>query len=216
MSTSTEPERFTRTYRVAMAVCVPVTAWWGRMSVEGLDDLPRSGPVLLAGNHDSQMDPVVVGVAARKHRQIRALAKAQLWDVRGLGPILNGMGQVPIRRGEGDRGALDAAIEALRDGHCVGIFPEGTRSKGRELRVRSGVGHLAAAVPEATIVCVAAAGTTDYARVPKRPRVDVRFFRPAGGDYRPGEDPTEFAIRLMNEIRSIAPITASGRKPASG
>jgi 1-acyl-sn-glycerol-3-phosphate acyltransferase len=206
------PEPFTRTYRAAMRVCTPVAAGWGRMSVEGLEALPRSGPVLLAGNHDSQMDPVVVGVAARQHRQIRALAKAQLWDVRGLGPILNGMGQVPIRRGEGDRGALDAAIEALRAGHCIGIFPEGTRSKGRELRVRSGVGHLAAAVPEATIVCVAASGTTDYARFPKRPRVTVRFFRPSRGDYAPGEDPTEFAVRLMNEIRAIAPVTASGRR----
>jgi 1-acyl-sn-glycerol-3-phosphate acyltransferase len=182
------------------------------MRVEGLESLPRSGPVLLAGNHDSQMDPVAVGVAANKHRQIRALAKAQLWDVRGLGPILNGMGQVPIRRGEGDRGALDAAIDALRAGHCIGIFPEGTRSKGRELRIRSGVGHLAAAVSEATTVCVAATGTTDYARFPKRPHVEVRFFRPAGGDFRPGEDPTEFAIRLMNEIRAIAPVVASGRR----
>ena len=198
-----------------MAVCTPVAAWWGRMRVEGLEALPRLGPVLVAGNHDSQMDPVAVGVAARGHRQIRALAKSQLWDVRGLGPILNGMGQVPIRRGEGDRGALDAAIEALRAGHCIGIFPEGTRSKGRELRIRSGVGHLAAAVPETTIVCVAASGTTDYARFPKRPRVEVRFFRPAAGDYRPGEDPTEFAVRLMQEIRSIAPITASGRRPPS-
>ena len=195
-----------------MAACAPITAWWGRMRVEGLEALPRLGPVLVVGNHDSQMDPVAVGVAARGHRQIRALAKAQLWDVRGLGPILNGMGQVPIRRGEGDRGALDAAIEALSDGHCIGIFPEGTRSKGRELRIRSGVGHLAAAVPEETIVCVAASGTTDYARFPKRPRVEVRFFRPAEGDYRPAEDPTEFAVRLMHEIRSIAPITASGRR----
>jgi 1-acyl-sn-glycerol-3-phosphate acyltransferase len=209
---SAPPEAFTRTYRAAMGVCTPIAAWWGRMRVSGLDALPRSGPVLLAGNHDSQMDPVAVGVAARKHRQIRALAKAQLWDVRGLGPILNGMGQVPIRRGEGDRGALDAAIEALRAGRCVGIFPEGTRSKGRELRVRSGIGHLAAAVPEATIVCVAVTGTTDYARFPKRPRVEIRFFRPAGGDYSAGEDPTEFAIRLMGEIRSIAPVVASGRR----
>jgi 1-acyl-sn-glycerol-3-phosphate acyltransferase len=195
-----------------MGVSTPIAAWWGRMRVEGLDALPRSGPVLVAGNHDSKMDPVLVGVAAREHRQIRALAKSELWNSRLLAPILNGMGQIPIERGKGDRGALDNAVEALREGRCVGIFPEGTRSKGRELRVRSGVGHLAAAVPEATIVCVAASGTTDYARFPKRPRVEVRFFRPSGGDYAPGEDPTEFAVRLMNEIRAIAPITASGRR----
>src|SRR3954468_22734657 len=117
---------FTRTYRFAMAACTPWTRRWGRMEVTGLDALPASGPVLLAGNHDSKMDPVTVGVAARKRRQIRALAKSTLWQVRGLGPLLNGMGQVPIDRGAGDAHALDRAIEELRSGVCIGVFPEGT------------------------------------------------------------------------------------------
>src|SRR4029077_14760258 len=120
------PEPFTRTYRFAMGACTPWAKWWGRMQVNGLDALPRSGPVLIAGNHDSQMDPVAVGVAARGHRQIRALAKSTLWDVKPLAPILNGMGQIPIQRGKGDVGALDKAIEALRAGACIGVFPEGT------------------------------------------------------------------------------------------
>ena len=89
-------------YRVAMAVCKPVVAAWGRLEVEGLDALPASGPVLVVGNHDSHWDPVVVGVAAIRRRQIKALAKSTLWDVRGLGPVLNGMGQIPIERGAGD------------------------------------------------------------------------------------------------------------------
>jgi 1-acyl-sn-glycerol-3-phosphate acyltransferase len=208
-----DPENFTRTYRFAMAVSTPYAKWWGRMQVEGLDALPRSGPVLLAANHDSQMDPIAIGVAARKHRQLRALAKAQLWDIRGLSPILNGMGQIPILRGAGDVGALDRAIADLRKGVCIGIFPEGTRSRGRKMRARSGIGRLAEAVPEATIVCVTVAGSTDYARFPKRPRVRLRFFRPSGGDYRPGEDHGEFAARLMAEIRAQAAPVASGRKP---
>ena len=137
-----------------MALCAPIASWWGRMQVEGLEALPRSGPVLIAGNHDSNMDPIAVGVAARKRRQVRALAKAGLWDVRGLGPILNGMGQIPILRGEGDTGALDRAIEALREGVCIGVFPEGTRSLGRTMRGRGGIGRLAEAVPETRIVCV--------------------------------------------------------------
>jgi 1-acyl-sn-glycerol-3-phosphate acyltransferase len=197
-----------------MALSAPYAAWWGRMRVEGLELIPDSGPVLLAGNHDSQMDPIAIGVAARKRRQIRALAKAELWDVRGLPPILNGMRQIPIERGKGDRGALDKAVEALRAGACIGIFPEGTRSKGRELRARSGIGHLAAAVPETTIVCVAVSGTTDYARFPKRPSVAVRFFLPAEGDYRADEDPSEFAARLIREVRQHAPIARSGRRVA--
>jgi 1-acyl-sn-glycerol-3-phosphate acyltransferase len=183
------------------------------MDVEGLDVLPRSGPVLIAGNHDSQMDPVAIGVAARKHRQIRALAKSTLWDVRGLGPILNGMGQIPIERGKGDIGALDKAVQALREGACIGVFPEGTRSLGRELRARSGISRLAEAVPETEIVLAAVTGTTDYARFPKRPRVTVTFSRPAEGGYQLGEDHGEFAARLLSEIRAVAPITASGRRP---
>ncbi len=194
-----------------MALCAPIASRWGRMQVEGLEALPRSGPVLLAGNHDSQMDPVAVGVAARKHRQVRALAKASLWDVRGLGPILNGMGQIPILRGEGDTGALDRAIEALRDGVCIGVFPEGTRSLGRTMRARSGIGRLAEAVPETKMVCVSVTGTVDYAKFPHRPRVGVRFFAPAGGDYRLGEDHGEFAARLLEQIRADTPPVAAGR-----
>jgi 1-acyl-sn-glycerol-3-phosphate acyltransferase len=196
-----------------MGACTPWAKWWGRMQVSGLDALPRSGPVLIAGNHDSQMDPVVVGVAARKHRQIRALAKSSLWDVQGLSPILNGMGQIPIERGKGDTGALDKAIAALRNGACIGVFPEGTRSLGRELRARSGIGRLAEAVPETEIVLVAVTGTTDYARFPKRPRVSVTFSRPAEGGYRVGEDHGEFAARLLREVRAVAPISPAGRRP---
>lgn len=195
-----------------MGVSAPWAAWWGRMEVDGLETLPRSGPVLVAGNHDSNMDPIVIGVAARNHRQIRALAKAELWEVRGLSPVLNGMGQVPILRGEGDTGALDRAIAALRDDEvCIGVFPEGTRSLGRTMRARSGISRLAEAVPEATIVCVSVTGTTDYAKFPKRPRVRVRFFRPSGGDYRPGEDPGEFATRLLDEIRATTAPVHAGR-----
>ena len=76
------------------------------------------------------------------------------------GPILNGMGQIPILRGEGDTGALDRAVEALRDGVCIGVFPEGTRSLGRTMRARGGIGRLAEAVPETKIVCVSVSGTT--------------------------------------------------------
>lgn len=197
-----------------MALCAPWAKWWGRLQVDGLEALPRSGPVLLAGNHDSNMDPVAVGVAARGHRQVRALAKSSLWKVRGLGPILNGMGQIPIDRGAGDAHALDRAVESLRAGACIGIFPEGTRSLGRELRARGGIGRLAEAVPETELVLVAITGTTDFARFPTRPRAVVRFSRPAAGGYAIGEDHGEFAARLLAEVRAAAPIAAAGRRPA--
>lgn len=198
-------------YRLAMAVCRPAAAW-GRLRVEGLDALPASGPVLLVGNHDSHWDSVMIGVAAIRRRQIKALAKAQLWDVRGLGPVLNGMGQIPIERGAGDAGALSRAIEELRAGACIGVFPEGTRSRGKVLRARSGVGRLALDVPEARLVCVAIEGTTAFTGFPSRPRVWARFFEPAGGQAQPGEEPGAIASRLLAEIRELVPPTAAGRK----
>jgi 1-acyl-sn-glycerol-3-phosphate acyltransferase len=201
----------TRTYRVAMAVNLPV-ARWGRLEVSGVETLPASGPLLLVGNHDSHWDPVMIGFAARKRRMVRALAKSTLWDVRGLGSVLNGMGQIPIIRGAGDAQALANAIAALREGSCVGVFPEGTRSRGKVLRARSGVGRLALEVPGAHVSCVAVSGTADLTGFPRRPHLKVRFFDPAGGQPRADEDPGELSARLLAEIRATTPPALSFRK----
>ena len=125
--------------------------------------------------------------------------------MRGLAPILNGMGQIPIERGKGDKQALAKAIEALRAGACIGVFPEGTRSRGKVLRARSGVGRLALEVPEAHVSLVAIEGTSDLTGFPRRPRLRVRFFDPAGGQPRPDEDPGELSARLLAEIRAARP-----------
>jgi 1-acyl-sn-glycerol-3-phosphate acyltransferase len=198
-------------YRTAMAVCRPV-ALWGRLQVEGLEALPEKGPALVVGNHDSHWDPIMIGISAIQRRQIKALAKSDLWKVRGLAPVLNGMGQIPIDRGAGDAGALARAIEELRRGSCIGVFPEGTRSRGKVLRARSGVGRLALEVPEAKLVCVAVEGTSDLTGFPRRPRLRIRFFEPAGGQARPDEQPGELAVRLLAEIRELVPPSISARK----
>ncbi|HEX8102024.1 MAG TPA: lysophospholipid acyltransferase family protein [Solirubrobacteraceae bacterium] len=208
--TSAQP--MSGTYRTAMRVCAPIVRGWGRLEVEGLEHLPPTGPVLIAANHDSYWDPVSIGVAALPVRQIKALAKDSLWKIRGLDKVLDGMGQIPIARGKQDEGAMRRAIEELRAGACIGVFPEGTRSLGRELRPRSGIGRLAEAVPEATIVCCATQGTTDIPRFPTRPRVRLRFFLPSGGGLQPGESAGELSARLLTEIRAGAPISAAGRR----
>ena len=201
-----------RTYRTALAICSPLVRRWGRLDVTGAELLPVDGPVLVIGNHDSHWDPVVIGIAGLPRRQIRALAKASLWDIKPLAPILDGMGQIPIRRGAGDAGALDAAVEQLRGGACVGVFPEGTISRGLTLRPRSGIGRLALAVPEARLVCVSTSGTVDLVRFPKRPRIRVEFFEPAGGQIDPAEDPGALSARILAEIRERSPIALPGRR----
>ena len=200
----------TLAYRGVLTAAAPVVKLWGRMDVSGLEALPETGPVLLAGNHDSYWDPIAVGMAAMPVRQIHALAKSTLWKP-GIGQILDGMGQIPIERGKSDALAMERAIAALRGGVCIGVFPEGTRSLGRELRPRSGIGRLAQAVPEAEIVLCTVIGTPVIAGFPRRPDISVRFFRPSGGGLGEGEELSDFSARLVQECRRGAPPTAPAR-----
>ena len=209
-------ERITPAYRGVMIASTPGVVWWGRLHVTGLELLPLEGPLLLVGDHDSYWDTVTAGIAALDRRQIRALAKSSMWKNRLLGAVLTGMGQIPIDRGSGNTGALDRAIEELRNGACIGIYPEGTRSLGRVLRARSGVGYMARAVPEATIIGGACSGTVAIPRFPRsRPHVRVEFFefdRPA---IAPEESPQQYSTRLLAQIRQRAPIEVAGRKRAA-
>lgn len=200
------------TYRVVMAIVWPVVRWWGRLDVVGQQVLPASGPVVLIANHDSAWDPLVVGVSAMPRRQVRALAKSSLWKAPPVAWLLDHMGQIPIERGRADTQALAVAIDALNAGGCVGIFPEGTVSRGRPLRALSGAGRLALAVPAARVVCVSVSGAVDVVRFPKRPRIRVEFFEPADGPPRPGESAVGLTKRTMAEVRAHAPYAIPGRR----
>jgi 1-acyl-sn-glycerol-3-phosphate acyltransferase len=189
-------------YRAVMAASGPIVRWWGRLEVDGLELLPAHGATIVPANHDSAWDPMVIAFAARKRRQIRALAKASLWKNPLVGKVLDGMGQIPVRRGQADLDALDAAVKCLTDGGCIGIFPEGARSQGKQLRAKSGVGRLAQAVRAAV------SGTVDIARFPRRPRLKVTFFEPTPAPAQ--ESAPELATRLTTELRAVAPI-AGGR-----
>lgn len=209
-------EPITRAYRGVMIAATPGVVWWGRLEVTGLELLPLEGPLLVVGDHDSYWDTVATGIAGMPRRQIRALAKASMWSNKVLGTVLTGMGQIPIERGSGDAGALDRAIEELRGGACIGIYPEGTRSLGRALRARSGIGYLARAVPEARILGVACNGTAAIPRFPSdRPRVRVEFFEFQRPAIAAEESPQQYGTRLLAELRQRAPIEVAGRKRAA-
>ncbi len=209
-------ERITSAYRGVMIASRPAVVWWGRLQVAGVELLPLEGPLLLVGDHDSYWDTVATGIAGMARRQIRALAKSSMWRNRLLGPVLTGMGQIPIKRGSGDTGALDCAIEELRNGACIGIYPEGTRSLGRVLRARSGIGYLARAVPDAKVIGVACNGTVAIPRFPReRPHVRVAFFAFDRAAIEPTESPQEYSTRLLAQLRERAPIEVAGRKRAA-
>ena len=209
-------ERITPAYRGVMIASHAGVVWWGRLQVTGLELLPLEGPLLVVGDHDSYWDTVATGIAGMPRRQIRALAKSSMWKNKLLGAVLTGMGQIPIERGSGDTGALDRAIAELRNGACIGIYPEGTRSLGRALRARGGVGHMAQAVPEATVVGVACNGTAAIPRFPSaRPRVRVEFFKFDRPAIASEESAQQYSTRLLAQVRQRAPIEVAGRKRAA-
>jgi 1-acyl-sn-glycerol-3-phosphate acyltransferase len=198
-------------YRIVMRVG-GVIMRWSRMRVTGVECLPREGPVLLVADHDSYWDPIAIAVAARRVRPIRALAKSTLWKNKLVGSLMTKMGQIPVERAASNVQAMQTAVEELRSGACIGVFPEGTRSRGNVLRARSGIGRLALEVPEAHISLVAVRGTSDLTGFPRRPRIRVSFFDPIAGQARPDEDPGELSARLLAEIRAIVPPSISYRK----
>jgi 1-acyl-sn-glycerol-3-phosphate acyltransferase len=198
-------------YRLISRLLLPAL-WWGRARLLGAELVPTSGPVLVVPNHDSQWDPVVIAVALRRRRQLRFLARGSLWRIPGLGPVLYGLGQIPVDRGAGDARAIEAAVAALRDGAAVCVFCEGRLSQGETLRARRGVSRLWAECPRAPIVLCAVSGTTTYTRVPRRPRVEIELFEPAGGQPQVGEDPQLLATRLLAELRDRVPPAAPGRR----
>ncbi len=109
---------------------LPPLKLWFNWRFEGLEHIPREGPVLVACNHISYLDQFSYGYfLERAGRRPRFLAKAELFENRALARVLHGTGQIPVKRGTGDPAPLDSAKEALAAGHVVVVFPEGTVTK---------------------------------------------------------------------------------------
>ena len=135
-------------YSGAKGLFYPGLRYGLRWTVEGEERIPRHGPVILASNHISYLDPLTLAyVANTRGRRLRFLAKAELFDKRGLGPLLRAAHQIPVQRGTTNAvHALDAAVEALHRGECVAVFPEGTISLDLEpMAGKSGTARLARA-----------------------------------------------------------------------
>ena len=129
-------------YWLVRAALQPLIRVWFRLDRIGRDHIPASGPVILAANHKSFLDPWVVGVCLR--RPVHFVAKRELFEKRWMGWLLNSLGAFPIRRGDSDGEAMETARLVLERGGALVIFPEGTRIRTEGLaEPKRGVGRLA-------------------------------------------------------------------------
>ena len=165
-------------YYVVRAVLQPFFHVYFRMVRIGREHIPSEGPVIIAANHRSFLDPFVIGTMAR--RPLYYVAKQELFRHRLQAWILNSLGAFPVRRGQGDGDMVDTARAILARGDIVLIFPEGTRTRPGSLgKPKRGVGRLALETG-APVVPVAVIGTEDVRRGWRiRPRkVRIRAGRP--------------------------------------
>ncbi len=174
-------------YGLMHTVVPPLAKAVWRPVVEGLDNLPRTGPVIVASNHLSFADSLVIPIVAP--RKVVFLAKSDYFTGTGVTGALQrawfeSMGMIPVDRADtrAALASLDIALEVLGRGEAFGIYPEGTRSRdGRLYRGRTGVGHLAL-TSRAPVVPVGLSGTQDLqpvgARLPRLAKVTVRFGEP--------------------------------------
>jgi 1-acyl-sn-glycerol-3-phosphate acyltransferase len=149
---------------------------WGVRSL-GAERVPAHGAVVVACNHISNWDPVLVGVACP--RELHFLAKEELFRNRLFGGLIRGVNALPVRRGALDRRALGLAVGVLKRGGVLLVFPEGTRSRSGELgEARPGVAYIASA-GGAVIVPAAITGSHELARaLLRRRRVRIAFGEP--------------------------------------
>ncbi len=129
-------------YWIVRALFVPFFLVYLRLQRVGREHLPRSGPLLLAANHRSFLDPFVIGTLVR--RPVYYMAKRELFEKRWQAWLLNALGAFPVDRGAGDGDAMRTARAILARGDCVVVFPEGTRVRRGPLGdPRRGIGRLA-------------------------------------------------------------------------
>jgi 1-acyl-sn-glycerol-3-phosphate acyltransferase len=102
----------------------PMARWLYHVQIAGLDNVPAEGPVILVANHESLIDPWLLGLVTR--RPVRYMAKAELFKVAVVRWIMEWFGTFPVERGRGDRGAFTRGEELLLEGAVVGMFPQGT------------------------------------------------------------------------------------------
>jgi putative phosphoserine phosphatase/1-acylglycerol-3-phosphate O-acyltransferase len=194
---------------------------YARFSISGMENIPASGPVLLAANHRSYFDVAAIGlVAARLRRPVRFMAKQEVFDAPIVGRLARALGGIPVERGSKSSDPMRQAADSLRAGEVVIVLPQGTIPRGADffdpvLRGRTGTARLAAQTG-APVVPLGLWGTERVwprsSKVPNMtalqhpPKVTVRVGPPVPLGL---EDPVADTADLMAAIAGLLPDEAS-------
>jgi 1-acyl-sn-glycerol-3-phosphate acyltransferase len=180
-----------------------IRTWWD-LEIHGADNVPDTGPVVMAANHVGWLDGPTLAICAP--RPVHALTKQEMF-AKGLGGFLLASGQIPLDRFHVDMRAIRIAVQALREGLAVGVFPEGTRGAGDMTSPRAGAAYLAL-ITGALVVPVSFLGTrmpggTDGSIPPRGSRLVMTFGEP----IRLGSQPWP---RTQQEVAQAAEVVTAG------
>lgn len=174
--------------------------------VEGLENIPKTGALIIAGNHLSNADPPAIGGFAGLVRDSRFVAKKELFAIPVLGWFFRRSGYIPVDRARtiGDFGALKEVVHSLEKGESVVMFPEGTRSKtGKPQKPKSGIGFLVYKTG-APVLPVKIEGTFGWPWVRKiRVKFGTVMHLQKDETLEPKVQYKEFAKQIMDSINSI-------------
>lgn len=175
-----------------------------RAEIIGWENMPAQGAVILAANHMSNFDPPLV--ATFLARPVSYMAKIELFQIPVFGAAISACHAFPVKRGAADRGAIKAALGVLKQNKCLGVFPEGTRSRnGRMRKAEAGVGLLAA-MSKAPVVPAAIIGTDHiFANGSFLPKLKVIYGKPIyfTGDHKDKASLEAFSQQIMQYIAEL-------------
>jgi 1-acyl-sn-glycerol-3-phosphate acyltransferase len=224
--------------RFAVVLVLPVLKVWTKRTWTGMENIPPAGGVIIAPNHESHFDPLVVAhFIYGTGRWPRFLGKASLWKVPVMGPFLRKVKQIPVERGSVEAvKSLDALVQALDDGGVVVIYPEGTTTRQPDLwpmRGKTGAARLALLTGAPVIPMANWGAHTIYdprtSKLKIRPRtpVTVAAGKPVDLSRWQGATPTRPVLEemtdaimldvqhLLGEVRGETPPTGLYDRPAN-
>lgn len=194
-------------WHLCHALCVVWFALCYRFRFFGQHHIPRSGPVLFVSNHQSMLDPIIVGIGS-SHRQFYAMARATLWDNKLRGLMMDSLNAIPVDQNKPDASTMKRCIEVLQQDHALLIFPEGARTLTGQTEAFEPGTMLIIKRARPTIVPVALDGA--YSVWPRTKKVPKPFGRIACqyGPPIPAEDilamkPKQALAHLQNTVEQL-------------